>query len=335
MLFTSWMLPNVQSLPIFVNSSIIHQPGYSGYPEPLEGFWHSLPSFQLPLLFMPNSQCNRNNSGDILILHPRLIHQSWKTRRLHKKIQRKWVESWLNTHEDYTYLFWSDGDLETLVKRAAPQLEDLWKKLSNIEKADVSRYLIMWVYGGIYVDVDFEALSGLEGDLANNCVLLGYETQVHIDLFEHHQTVSNAILASVPRHPLWEALLSAIIEKFDSTWSGGTNDPVEMTGPRILTKVLADFPDIQPLEWWRLYPTWTTRVDIQEKCKEDGNVDLPGCVIVREHPDGYIQEDTIAIHHWACSWCTETPEYGLVVGENVVSEAHCPNITGEPLTLSL
>jgi hypothetical protein len=108
-----------------------------------------------------------------------------------------------------------------------------------------------------------------------------------------------------------------------------------MTGPRILTKVLENFTDIQPLDWWRLYPMWTTRVDIPEKCKEDDNKDLPGCVIVREHPEGYIQDDTIAVHHWACSWCSETKQHGLVIGENAVREAHCPNITGEALTLSL
>lgn len=327
------MLPNRERLPVMVNPAFIQQPGYSGYPEPIEGFWRSLPSLNLPLLPLPSSQCTRDD-GDLLSQHPKLIHQSWKSRRLHQKIDKKWVNSWLKFHTDYIYVFWNDTDLETLVELASPQLKDLWKDLTNIEKADVSRYLIMWIYGGIYVDVDFEALSSLKDTLASNCILLGQETQVHIDLFEHKKTVSNAILASVPRHPLWEALLAAIIEKF-KTKIGIINDPVEMTGPRILTKVVAEFPDIQPLGWWKLYPMWTTRVNIPEKCKEEENVNLPGCIIVREHPEGFIQEDTIAVHHWACSWCATTPEHGLVVGENVVMAAHSPNISGEPLTLSL
>ena len=96
------------------------------------------------------------------------IHQLSKTIDLEDfeiESQRKLIE--LNS--DYDYKLWtSDGDeLKTLFLKKYPEFRDLWDKIKGIQRADLGRYLILYLEGGFYCDTDFyvnESLDSL-GDI--------------------------------------------------------------------------------------------------------------------------------------------------------------------------
>lgn len=96
----------------------------------------------------------------------RYVHHSYKT--ANKSLwPEPWVffrESWLLLHPDWTPLFWLDEANELLFNCTHDQyLINLYHSMPKpIMKADISRLLYMYAYGGLYVDMDVLAVQSNE-----------------------------------------------------------------------------------------------------------------------------------------------------------------------------
>lgn len=82
-----------------------------------------------------------------------IIHQTSKTENL-KDYQIKSKNSIIQTNPNLKYMFWSDLSLEKLVKDNFKDLYEVWDLLKGIQKADLGRYAVLYMYGGFYADTD-------------------------------------------------------------------------------------------------------------------------------------------------------------------------------------
>ena len=127
---------------------------------------------------------------------PKIIHQTWKT----ENIPAEWVSnqsSWKSYNPQWKYLLWTDIDNENLVKTYFPDLLEWYKNLKyNIQRVDVARTLILYIYGGLYVDLDMICYQPFDNVFRQNDQLLLVESS-------HAKIPSNMLMASVPNHPFW------------------------------------------------------------------------------------------------------------------------------------
>lgn len=85
---------------------------------------------------------------------PRIIHQTWKTADIPERY-RACQASWREHHPDWTYMFWTDADIEAFVVEHYPRLLGLFQSYpDNIQRVDAARYMILFYYGGVYADLD-------------------------------------------------------------------------------------------------------------------------------------------------------------------------------------
>ena len=175
---------------------------------------------------------------------PHILHQSWRTRRAVPRGLMPAVRSWKRIQPQWERRFWSDADNRALCASHFPWLLREYDRLTGIQRADVSRYQYMHVFGGVYADLDVELLRPLRPLLRsqrrhNASVVLGQEPLAHAVLLEgKRRQVCNAVLASVPGHPFWLFVLRRVQQLVRG--SGGT-DPVASTGPRMLERALSDW----------------------------------------------------------------------------------------------
>ena len=94
----------------------------------------------------------------------RLIHFIWLQGRAHMAanypMQEKWVQTWYkHFSDDWEFIFW-DVDMIAALFRSFPnaaELQATFTKLPNKAfQADFARYVIVYAYGGMYVDTDME-----------------------------------------------------------------------------------------------------------------------------------------------------------------------------------
>ncbi len=235
---------------------------------------------------------------------PKLIHVMWLGGKLPEEFE-SYVASWKKHHPDWTMLFWTDSkenyargdavlhsfsELQTRLlsakkgecividsTRLAYENKKFYDEAINYgEKSDILKWEIVYRFGGVYVDTDFECLQPLD--------------QYHhtFDLYTGLQPLDTnmvqlgaAIYGAIPQHPVMKACVDMIKHNQD------IQQIIVKTGPIHFTKVFAHFAGKTGLR----------------------DVALPSSYF---YPCGYEQRGTpkqewckaesFAVHHWAGSW---------------------------------
>jgi hypothetical protein len=114
---------------------------------------------------------------------PRVLHQTWKTHEPPPELLG-YIESWHVHNPHLEYMLWNDTEGLSLIETHYPWFYkhmDVFK--TGVERADIMRYFILYHYGGIYADLDMEAVRPIEPLLAmhddNFGVALGTEPFDH------------------------------------------------------------------------------------------------------------------------------------------------------------
>ncbi|UJR21116.1 hypothetical protein I4U23_024216 [Adineta vaga] len=169
---------------------------------------------------------------------PYIIHQTFRDMN---SIPLNWQQasnSCRSLHPNYQYKFWSDKQGRDLIKQEFPSLLSTYDSYPyNIQRADVIRLVVLYVYGGIYIDFDIFCLKSLDH-------LLKYE-------FILPKTspvgLSNDIIISKPKHPFLFQILNNLPNANRYIFS---KYPTVMfsTGPMFLTKEAWKYPNRSSLD---------------------------------------------------------------------------------------
>eukprot|EP00746_Dinoflagellata_sp_MGD_P004397 gnl/MRDRNA2_/MRDRNA2_108474_c0_seq1.p1 gnl/MRDRNA2_/MRDRNA2_108474_c0~~gnl/MRDRNA2_/MRDRNA2_108474_c0_seq1.p1 ORF type:complete len:401 (+),score=45.55 gnl/MRDRNA2_/MRDRNA2_108474_c0_seq1:187-1389(+) len=141
---------------------------------------------------------------------PRIFHQSWKSHELSQQ-QKESKNSFLSRHPGWNYRLWNDTENLDLIKKETPWLLPLYKSYpEEIFRADLARLVYMYVYGGVYADMDYFFEKNIELLSREPGVVLG---QMEVDFKAKDRSwtwphmVPNALLIGKPRHPFWRLAL--------------------------------------------------------------------------------------------------------------------------------
>ncbi len=135
---------------------------------------------------------------------PRIIHQTWKDQDVPERFLEA-QRSWREVHPEWEYRFWTDEDLETLVRERAPELMLLHERYPEaIQRVDAARYVILREFGGAYIDLDVQCLRPLD-PLLEAEVVLARTTPFG---------VSNQFMLSVEQHSLFQYAVDSLPRAF-------------------------------------------------------------------------------------------------------------------------
>jgi inositol phosphorylceramide mannosyltransferase catalytic subunit len=205
---------------------------------------------------------------------PKIIHQIWLGSSIPVQYE-KWMNTWKNW-EGWDYHLWTDKDLETLDLQNSKE----FRQSQNFgEKSDLLRYEILYQFGGLYVDIDFECL---DPDFFNFAVKeYAYFSGIDpLDISEFR--CENALLASTPGHPFIKKLMDEIPI---NQYKRGT---LNKTGPHYLTRQVDKYWDL--LEDGIIFPP--------SFFYPISNHDLIGQEIL----SSFFFPETAAVHYFEGSW---------------------------------
>lgn len=168
---------------------------------------------------------------------PKIIHQTWKTRNLPDNF-RQWSNSWKYYNPDFDYRFYTDEDCHNFIKKHYSEYLNMYEDFTNVQKADLFRYLVLHKYGGVYADIDtscFRSLIPLLKDVKET-LITGIE-------YENYQ-LEQWFIISVPNNQLLLDLVNEIQSRWWSRWFysfiKNENDITYwMTGPEVFTSIMS------------------------------------------------------------------------------------------------
>lgn len=208
---------------------------------------------------------------------PKIIHQIWIGSPVPEELQA-FLESWRSIHPDWEYKLWTDADLANF------NLEnrDLYDLAENFGvKSDIWRYEILYRYGGVYVDTDFEAIQVLEFLHHLYDFYTGLQT-----LDTQLVQLGLALIGSRPGHPLLKACIEELRKSFSRPGVTQKAGPMHFT--RVFYKYAGRYEGLTDIAFpaFYFYPLG---------CRED----------VTDHDEAikkWKSWGAYAIHWWSKTW---------------------------------
>lgn len=216
---------------------------------------------------------------------PKIIHQTWKTTDIPAEY-KQWVNSWKKYNPDYQYRLWTDDDNRNLIKEYFPDHLHFYDSLPlKIHRIDVIRYFILFKYGGVYVDLDFECFKSITPLLDGHQLVLASEPKQHCENLYNNRPhlMCNAWMASSPDNPFWIAVIQEINKRANTI-----NSVLELTGPILLDDVYnnvicSSLHKIHVAESDLIYPIYGNHVKNYDRIKK-----------------------AYCAHQWKNSWTSQT-----------------------------
>src|SRR5438046_912190 len=90
-----------------------------------------------------------------------ISQNSWKDQKI-PSISVDYINSWKDKHPSWKYWFWEDSHNfnlwdEPTFNKYLPMIDKFMQPEANkILLIDLTRYALLYLYGGIYADIDFE-----------------------------------------------------------------------------------------------------------------------------------------------------------------------------------
>jgi mannosyltransferase OCH1-like enzyme len=158
---------------------------------------------------------------------PKNIYQTWKTKELPSNIQNQ-IDIMMKLNKDYKRFLYDDNDIDKYIKENySERIYNAYCKLNiGAAKADLWRYLILYQFGGIYLDIDSIIKTDLNKIIKDN------------DEFIISREKNKGILLQwffivKPQHPVLLKIINKVIDNIEKKVS---NDLMYVTGPRVFTE---------------------------------------------------------------------------------------------------
>jgi inositol phosphorylceramide mannosyltransferase catalytic subunit len=176
---------------------------------------------------------------------PAILHQTWRTAKLPEPLAG-WRQGWIARHPNWEHRFYDNEAVRRTIADRAPQWLPTYDVLPRmIQRVDFFRYLIVYLDGGMYADLDMVAYLACDPLLEGAECVLGIEMHLH----EHLQAelgylrpwqLANFVFAAAPQHPFLLALLEEVARS--ATKPAQDDETVlQLTGPIMLTRLAFAF----------------------------------------------------------------------------------------------
>lgn len=185
-----------------------------------------------------------------------------------------YLSSWFQILPEWQHMIWFDEDVEVLLGSYPEWQAHYYAQTNWGARADVARYVILWEYGGLYVDWDQECLQSFD-DLHYQCdFYIGIQP-----LDTHRVQLGIGVIGSVAGNPLLKQVLDEINEEIPYI--------ILRTGPLHFTNIFYKYVLQYDLRAVALPPTYFYPCGYEQKGQ-------PAAI--------WMCPESLAVHHWAGSW---------------------------------
>tara|TARA_Y100001972_G_C7648233_1_gene325856 strand:- start:1340 stop:2185 length:846 start_codon:yes stop_codon:yes gene_type:complete len=131
---------------------------------------------------------------------PKKIFQCFKTRNM---VPDKVIDNIKNLNPQWEYHFYDDNMcIQFLNDHYGKEYVDKFNGFKKgAHKADLWRYCVLYMYGGVYIDIDLEMLVPLDAIIDNETFIVPYTNTIPTKIVNANN-IYNALIMVKPKHPV-------------------------------------------------------------------------------------------------------------------------------------
>lgn len=211
---------------------------------------------------------------------PKIIHFIWLGSPLPERTKQL-ISTWKKQHPDWKIEIWGDEHLPPFPL----QNQEAFDKAKNFgEKSDILRYEILYHFGGMYADTDFECLKSFD--------FLHQSCEFYTGIVHNNHALLNGLIGVKQGHPIIKACIDYL------QIGNGDNDAqriMQQTGPYHFTQMFLTYAVLcDPAKLAILPPTFFYPFP--------GVIALENKTSEEEAKALFIKPESLTLHYWEGSW---------------------------------
>lgn len=228
---------------------------------------------------------------------PNIFHQIWLGKNNIPTFLKNYSKTWKEKHENWKYIFWNDVNSRLLIEKKYASILPIFDDAPYLtQKVDIVKYIVLFEFGGVYIDFDCECLSPID-NLLTHPICLGLEPREENLHKEFPFFLGSAFMAAIPNTYFFSTTIDRCqqqLELLTPKWQELSKYyyVMETTGPTLLNRVYQEFNEKESV---KLLPP-----------EQIGPFRSREATLYRENKRfGYGKDklaDAYAIHHFIGSW---------------------------------
>jgi hypothetical protein len=176
---------------------------------------------------------------------PKKVFYTFYTKKIWETEIGKHIEIDLNNNPEFSFELYDDEDCVSLIQEHFDErvMIAFQQLLPGAYKADLVRLLLLYVYGGVYMDVGLTLAVPLKDIIQEHELVQVDDLVLRLEGHGGHPSIYNAFMASIPKHPYIRECIDMIVYKIHNLDYGMSC--WDITGPHIMGSV---FKKYYPLE---------------------------------------------------------------------------------------
>jgi len=149
-------------------------------------------------------------------------------------------QTWKDLNPDYNFIYFDSEQRKNFVlnEYGKEWLQRYNKSTSGVMQADIWRYLIVYKYGGIYTDIDYQCNKPISFWCKS-----GMDMIISVD--EKPDELICSHFAATERHPLLKSIIETVYNNLDEIDFSIRLIPYTLTGPTAFTNGVKTFLNIE------------------------------------------------------------------------------------------
>lgn len=205
---------------------------------------------------------------------PKIIHQIWLGSPV-PEVYAPYMKSWQEKHPDWEYRLWIDENISSLF----PLYNQVYFEAAENHgmKSDILRWELLYRFGGVYADMDFECLNPLDE------LHYAYDFYTGIQPLDAiFLQLGAALVGSIPGHPILKHCIETIKDDWHLKGAPKKTGPVHFTKSFYACAGKGTIDIALPPHY--VYPLGSTEKPTDEAYAR------------------WIQQGSYAVHWWSKSW---------------------------------
>ena len=195
---------------------------------------------------------------------PQIFHTVWVQGHPLPDTHKQWFESWRKHNPKWTHVVWGESDYLPFLENR----EVYDTAVNHAQRAEIAQKEILWKYGGVYLDADFECFRPVGHFFEEDRVVTWDESPGQL---------GNQIYGTPPLHQAVREAIDDIPRSIRYQRMNGLPQPYG-AGPHLIQRLWRDREDVLIRPSWEFFPyLWN-----QPKPSDFG--------------------EAYGAHHWTASW---------------------------------
>lgn len=172
---------------------------------------------------------------------PKIIHIIWwqGIDKIPNKFQLN-INSWKKNNKDYKIIIWDANTIKKFVKES---YKEEWNNVKTykymIQKIDYCKYLILYYYGGIYIDIDIYCNDNLDKYLEQDKINVAY-----MPLIKFYKLINNGFIAVNKKNKIILKVIKKCKQELNNNYINKEITVFKTTGPYMFNSILSNCKNI-------------------------------------------------------------------------------------------